>query len=78
MIMDLARLWMYSMEVITVWILMTFKSIKCLTEELNSGSEGRLIYQKHFTNCCKEITQGLMGFCGKQLVAAIQEGFVIV
>ena len=26
---------------------------------------------KHFTNCCKEITQGLMGFCGKT------EGFVI-
>ena len=21
--------------------------------------------EKHFTNCCKEITQGLMGFCGK-------------
>ena len=81
------------------------RSIKCLKEELNSASEGRLFYhpimpsmttlsdnkqsimctehlrgqvlikssvkkknitvnkEKHFTNCCKEITQGLMGFC---------------
>ena len=34
--------------------------------------------EKHLTNCCKEITQGLMDSVAKQLVAAIQEGFVIV
>ena len=74
--MDLARQRMYSMEVFTVWILMTilvhkmfdrrtkFRLVKkTFLPPHNAFNTG--VKEKHFTNWCKEITQGLMGFCGK-------------
>ena len=35
-------------------------SLKIMNITINTG-----VKEKHFTNWCKEITQGLMGFCGK-------------